>query len=84
MFCAHTRPRYQVCVYRTIDPLVKVYVAEWLPFGEKLIIRLIICSLCIMSIFIFSYFPVWFRRRDFDSDCISSWTLLTFLLSKGI
>ena len=22
MFCAYTRPRYQVSVYRTIDPLV--------------------------------------------------------------
>ena len=22
MLCVYTRPRYQVCVYRTIDPLV--------------------------------------------------------------
>ena len=25
MFCAYTRPRYQVCVYRTIGPLVFIF-----------------------------------------------------------
>ena len=27
MFCAYTRPRYQVSVYRTIGPLVYMYIA---------------------------------------------------------
>ena len=30
MFCAYTRPRYQVSVYRTIGPLVKGYNKTWM------------------------------------------------------
>ena len=30
----------------------------------------------------FSYFPLWFCERDFDSDCVSSWSLLIFSLLK--
>ena len=40
--------------------LSSVYVAECQPFGKKLLTRLIICSLCIMTICNFSYFPFWF------------------------
>ena len=60
--CTCSRPRYQVCVYRTICPLVfcSVSVAEWLPFGKKLLTRLTICFLCILTICNISYFPFWF------------------------
>ena len=34
--------------------------AEWPPFGKKLLILLTICSLCILTIFNFSYFPYLF------------------------
>ena len=48
--------------------LGSVNVAEWPPPGKKLP-RLTICSLCIMSICCYSYFPFWFQRQDFCSDC---------------
>ena len=28
MFCAYTRPRYQISVYKTIGPLVLLYAVE--------------------------------------------------------
>ena len=34
-----------------------VWVAEWPPFVKKLLTRLTICSLCILTICTFSYFP---------------------------
>ena len=34
-----------------------VWVAEWLPFRKQLLTRLTICSLCILTICNFSYFP---------------------------
>ena len=51
-----------VSVYRTIGPLVLslVWVIDWPPFGKELLTRLTICSLCILTIFNFSYFPFWF------------------------
>ena len=35
------------------------------------------CSLRNKTIFKFSYFPLWFRRYYFDSDCTSSWSLFS-------
>ena len=49
-----------------------VKVAEWPPFGEKLLPRLAKCSLYIMSICCLSYFPFGFRIQDFGSGCASS------------
>ena len=40
--------------------LSSVSVAEWPPFGKKLLTRLTICSLCILTICNMSYFPFWF------------------------
>ena len=34
-----------------------VSVAEWPPFGKKLLTRLTICSLCILTICNVGYFP---------------------------
>ena len=39
-----------------LDDLSSIWVAEWPPFGKVLLILLIICSLCFMSI---CYFPFW-------------------------
>ena len=44
-----------------------VWVAEWSPFGKKLPTWLTICSLCILTICDFSYFPFWFFGRDSGS-----------------
>ena len=55
-----------------------VKVAELPPFGKELLTQLTVRSLRYMSFFSFSYFPFWFRRQDFCSDCTSSWPLLTF------
>ena len=41
-----------------------------------MLIRFTVCSLCILTYCNFSYFPLWFRGRDFGSECISSWSLL--------
>ena len=41
-----------------ISSLAKV--AEWPPFGEELLTRLTIYSLCILTICDFSYYPCWF------------------------
>ena len=40
-----------------------------------------VCSLCVVSLCIFGYYPFWFRGQDFGSDCTSSWSLLTFYFS---
>ena len=37
-----------------------VKVAEWPPFGRELLTLFTICSLCILTICNFSYFPLWF------------------------
>ena len=37
-----------------------VWVAEWQSFEKELLTRLTICSLCILTICYFSYFPFWF------------------------
>ena len=57
----------------------QVEVAEWPPFGKELLIRLTVCSLYIMFKYNFGYFPFWFRGQDFDSNCTTFWSLLTFL-----
>ena len=57
-----------------------IYVAEWPPFGKELT-RLIVCSLSLMSICNFNYFPFWFLGQDLGSDCTSCWSLLTFFFS---
>ena len=49
-----------------------VWVAEWQPFGKKLLTRLTICSLCLLTISNFSYFPFWFSGLGLGSDCFSS------------
>ena len=45
-----------VCSYY----LSSVLVAEWPYFGKELLPRLTICSLCILTLCNFSYFPFWF------------------------
>ena len=42
--------------------LSSILVAEWPPFGKKLLIRVTICSLFILAIFSFGYITYWFRR----------------------
>ena len=37
-----------------------------------------ICSLCILTICNFSYFPFWFLVLDLGTDRFSSWSLHTF------
>ena len=46
-----------MCVYIIFS---SVSFAEWPPFGKKLLTRLTICSLYILTIFNISYFPFWF------------------------
>ena len=55
-----------------------VWVAEWPPFGKKMLNRLTICILCILTICNFSYFPFSFLGLDLGSDCFSSRSLHTF------
>ena len=38
-----------------------VMVADWPPFGKKLLTRLTICSLCFLTICNLSYFPFWLK-----------------------
>ena len=58
-----------MCVYIILS---SVSVAEWPPFGKWLLVRLTICSLCVLTICNSSYFPFWFRGLDLGSDCLSS------------
>ena len=39
---------------------MSVWAVEWPSFGKALLTRLTICSLCIFTVFNFSYFPVLF------------------------
>ena len=48
-----------------------VSVAEWPPFRKKLLTRLTICFLCILTI---CNFPFWFLGLDLGSDCFSPLT----------
>ena len=41
------------------------WVVGWPPFGKELFTRLTICSLCILTICNFSYFPVLVLRAGF-------------------
>ena len=41
------------------------------------------CSLCILTICNFRYFPFLFLGLDFGSDCFSSWSLHTFYFYNG-
>ena len=43
-----------MCVHITFS---SVWVAEWSTLGKELLTRLTICSLCILSICLFSCFP---------------------------
>ena len=47
-----------MCVHN-VSPS-SVWVAEWTPFWKELLARLTICSLRILTICNFSYFPFWF------------------------
>ena len=38
MFCAYTRPRYRVSVYRTIGPLVQHYESFFLFFADVIVL----------------------------------------------
>ena len=49
-----------------------ISVAEWQPFGKKLLTRLTIFSLCILTICNIRYFQFWFLGLDLGSDCFSS------------
>ena len=53
-----------------------VWVAEWPPFGKYLLTRLTICSLCILTICNFSYFPFWFWGLDLGSDICIRFTFI--------
>ena len=46
-----------VSLYVCLSYFRSVSVAEWPPFGKKLLTRLTICSLCILTICNISYFP---------------------------
>ena len=67
----------QISPSMCLDDFSQVEVAEWAPFRKALLIRLTVCSLCISY---FGCFPFWFRSLDCDSDCTSSWSLLTFFI----
>ena len=41
-----------------LDDIIKIKVAEWLPFGKKLFIRLTICSFCVLSFCNTSIVPI--------------------------
>ena len=62
MFCAYTRPRYQVSVYRTIGPLFLLWYSLGLPYNyfvfkgtldgrESNFIASIAASCCVMLFF---------------------------------
>ena len=57
-----------MCVHITFT---SVWVAEWPTFWKELLTRLNICSLCILTICNFSYFPFWFRGLELGSNCFS-------------
>ena len=46
-----------MCVHIIVG---SVLVAELPPFGKELLTRLTVCSLYILTISYFSYFPFWF------------------------
>ena len=64
-----------MCVHISFS---SVWVAERPSFGKELLPRLTICSLCILTICNFSYFPLWFLGLDLGSDCFRSLCLHTF------
>ena len=60
-----------------------VRVAEWPPFGKKLLFRLTICSLCILTIFIFFRF-CFEGSVDLISDAsVSGLCMFFFLFPPG-
>ena len=73
---------FAVACFGDVSPYVcsyyirSVYVAEWPPFGKELLTRLTICSLSILTICNFSYFPL---RTEFGLYS-SSWLLHVYLL----
>ena len=60
-----------------INVLVR-FRAESPPFGKELLIRLLVCFLCIMLCLLC---PIWFREWDCGSDCATSWSFLTIYYS---
>ena len=46
--------------------------AKWPPFWKKLLNRLPICSLHVLTICYFSFFPFWFLGLDLGSDRLIS------------
>ena len=56
-------------------------VAEWPPVWERAVHSVFRNAFSkLPSIYVFSCFPFWFWGQDVGSDCISSWSLLIFLL----
>ena len=49
-----------------------ILVVEWPPLGKELPTRLTTCSLCILTVCNFSYFPFWFSELKLGSDSVSS------------
>ena len=72
------------CVYIILS---SVSVAQWPPFGKKLLTRLTICSICILTICNISYFPFlvfegwsWVLIASVPDFCI----LVTLLPAFGV
>ena len=55
--------------------------AEKLPLWKEMLTGLAVSSLCIMSCCNLSYFS-YCLGQAFGTDCISSWSLLTFYINK--
>ena len=49
--------RVSVTFHLTCVHIIFSSVAKWAPFGKQLLTRLVICSLCILTICNISYFP---------------------------
>ena len=55
-----------------------VWVAGWPPFGNELLTRLTIHSLCILTICGFGCFPFWFLGLGLGTGSFGSWSLSAF------
>ena len=56
---------HHMCVHIIFS---SVWIAEWPFFGNEMLTRLTICSLCILTICNFSYFPFCIRGLELGSD----------------
>ena len=63
MFCCQSFDDVSpyVCTYSFFS---SVWIAEWPSFGKELLTQLTICSLCILTIGNFNYFPFRFLGRN--------------------